>query len=239
MTVSSNGKGRGIRSAVSKFLFSPTSANLAAAVTDETGTGVLVFGTLPTFGGTGIKLSGSSSGTTTILSGATAGTSSITLPVATDTLVGLATTDTLTNKTLTSPNENYSRLTSPKEVITVSATSATGTINIDVLTQSILYYTTAASGSFTINVRGNSGTTLNSLMSIGDSITVVFLSTNTGTAYYPSSVSIDGTTQTTKWQGGISPVSGNTFSTDSYTITIVKTASTPTYVAFGSQTKYA
>ncbi|MEE8207953.1 MAG: hypothetical protein V3T88_03230, partial [Nitrosomonadaceae bacterium] len=42
---------------------------------------------------------GSTSGTTTVLSGAIAGTSVLTLPVATDTLIGKATTDTFTNKT--------------------------------------------------------------------------------------------------------------------------------------------
>jgi hypothetical protein len=88
---------------VATFLGTPSSANLALAVTDETGSGSLVFATLPTFGSTGVKFSGSTSGTTTVLSGATAGTSVLTLPVATDTLVGKATTDTLTNKTLTSP----------------------------------------------------------------------------------------------------------------------------------------
>ena len=88
---------------IATFLGTPTSANLATAVTDETGSGSLVFATLPTFGTTGVKFSGSTSGTTTLLSGATAGTSVLTLPVATDTLVGKTTTDTLTNKTLTSP----------------------------------------------------------------------------------------------------------------------------------------
>ena len=84
-------------------LAATTSAQLAGVVSDETGSGSLVFATLPTFGTTGVKFSGSTSGTTTVLSGATAGTSVLTLPVATDTLVGKATTDTLTNKTLTAP----------------------------------------------------------------------------------------------------------------------------------------
>jgi len=79
------------------------SADLAATISDESGTGAVVFNTLPTFGTTGVRLSGSTSGTTTVVSGATAGTSVLTLPVATDTLVGKATTDTFTNKTLTSP----------------------------------------------------------------------------------------------------------------------------------------
>ena len=74
------------------------------AITSSTGTGAVnVLATLPTFGTTGVKFSGSTSGTTTVLSGATAGTSVLTLPIATDTLVGKATTDTLTNKTLTAP----------------------------------------------------------------------------------------------------------------------------------------
>jgi hypothetical protein len=46
---------------------------------------------------------GSTSGTTTVLATAIAGTTTLTLPAATDTLVGKDTTDTLTNKTLVAP----------------------------------------------------------------------------------------------------------------------------------------
>ena len=46
---------------------------------------------------------GSTSGTTTVQASAVAGTTTVTLPAANDTLVGKATTDTLTNKTLTAP----------------------------------------------------------------------------------------------------------------------------------------
>ena len=77
---------------VATFLGTPSSANLASAVTDETGSGSLVFATLPTFGSTGIKLSGSTSGDTTIVSGAIAGTTTLTLPTASGTLL----TDTST-----------------------------------------------------------------------------------------------------------------------------------------------
>ena len=50
-----------------------------------------------------VIIAGDTSGTITLAAPATAGSSVLTLPVATDTLVGKATTDTLTNKTLTAP----------------------------------------------------------------------------------------------------------------------------------------
>jgi hypothetical protein len=198
--------------------------------------------------------SGSTSGTTTVQATAVAGTTTLTLPAATDTLVGKATTDTLTNKTLTSPTINTGTiatpaitggtstntvLVSPEERTTVSATAATGTINFDAVTQSVLYYTTNSSANWTLNVRGSSGTTLNSMLATGDSITVVFLATNGSTAYYPTAYQIDGVAVTPKWQGGTAPTAGNASSIDAYSLTIIKTASTPTYTIIASQTKFA
>jgi hypothetical protein len=120
----------------------------------------------------------------------------------------------------------------------VEATAATGTINFDVLSQSVLYYTSDASGNWTLNVRGSSGTTINSLLDVGDSISIAFLVTNGGTAYYQSAFEIDGSSVTPKWQGGTAPTAGNINSIDSYTFVIVKTASA-TFTVFGSLTKFA
>lgn len=162
-------------------------------------------------------------------------TGTITLPTSTDTLVGRATTDTLTNKTITKPI-----LLSPQERLNVSATAATGTINFNINTSAVWYYTTNATGNFVINVRGDASTTLNSLLTTGDSITVVFLNTNGSTAYYNTSVQVDGTTSgvTTKWQGGTAPSSGNASSIDAYSYNIIKTANA-TFTVLASQTRFA
>lgn len=120
----------------------------------------------------------------------------------------------------------------------IVASAATGTINFDVMTASVWYYTSNASANHTLNVRGNSGTTLSSLLAVGDSITVVWANTNGTTAYWPSTFQVDGSTITPKWQGGTAPTGGNASAIDVYSYTIVKTAATPTYTVFASQTQF-
>ena len=129
-------------------------------------------------------------------------------------------------------------LTNAAEVATISATAATGTINYDVTTQSVLYYTSNASANWTVNFRGSSGTSLNTLLSTGQSITVAFLVTQGGTAYYNNAVTIDGNSVTPKYQGGTAWSAGNASSIDAYTYTIVKTGSAA-FTVFASQTKFA
>jgi hypothetical protein len=124
------------------------------------------------------------------------------------------------------------------ETATVSATAATGTINYDVTTQSVLYYTTNASGNFTVNFRGSSGTSLNTIMATGESLSATFLVTNGSTAYYNSAVQVDGSSVTPKWQGGSAPTSGNASSVDSYTYVIIKVGSA-SFTVLASVTKFA
>lgn len=159
-------------------------------------------------------------------------------------LASLAGSETLTNKTLTSPVINTATIGDGvvrglEEDVNIVASAATGTINLDVATASVWYYTSNASANHTINVRYNSGTTLNSALATGDAITVVWMNTNGTTAYYPNTFQVDGSTITPKWQGGTTPTAGNASSIDVYAYTIVKTAATPTYTVFASQTKFA
>ena len=104
--------------------------------------------------------------------------------------------------------------------------------------QSVTYYTSNASANWTVNLRGNSTTTLNSFLALNDSITHVFLVTTGTTAYYPSAFQVDGVSVTPKWQGGVAPTSGNASSVDAYAFTVIKTASSPTYLVLASQTQF-
>jgi len=128
--------------------------------------------------------------------------------------------------------------TNMAEVATVSATAATGTINYDITTQSVLYYTSNASANWTVNFRASSGTSLNTAMATGQSLTAAFLVTQGSTAYYNSAVQVDGSSVTPKWQGGTAPSAGNASSIDVYTYTIVKTGSAA-FTVFASQTRFA
>jgi hypothetical protein len=147
---------------------------------------------------------------------------------------GSATYLTISNPVIT----GVTSINAIEESITLAATSAGGTIVYDVLSNNaITYYTSNASANWTLNIRGNSGTTVNSMLSTGQSLTIAFAVTNGSTAYYQTSLQIDGSSVTPKWQGGSSPTSGNTNSIDVYSITIIKTGNA-TFTVWESQTKF-
>jgi len=123
------------------------------------------------------------------------------------------------------------------ESANISATAATGTINLDITTASVLYYTTSASGNWTLNIRGNSTTNANTIMTTGDSLTVVFLATQGATAYYNSALTIDGNAITPKYQGGTAYTTGNASGVDAYSYTIVKTGNAA-FTVFAAQTQF-
>jgi hypothetical protein len=120
----------------------------------------------------------------------------------------------------------------------LSGSTLTGTINYDVLSGSVVYYTANAGGNWTLNIRGDSGTSLNATMATTDVMTVVVLATQGTTAYYPSAHTIDGNAVTPKWSGGTAPTAGNASSIDSYTYTIIKTGAAA-FTVLASQTRYA
>lgn len=151
---------------------------------------------------------------------------------------GTASTFTATQSFTGSSSVPAIKITDAIEPITVSATAATGTINYDITTQSVLYYTSNASANWTVNFRGSSGTSLNTLMATGESMTVTFLVTQGSTAYYNNAVQVDGSSVTPKYQGGTAWSAGNASSIDAYTYTIVKTGSAA-FTVFAAQTRFA
>lgn len=130
-------------------------------------------------------------------------------------------------------------ITSPEETINIIATASSGTVSADFLTAGVTYGTANATANWVMNMRGNGTTTINSMISVGQSISHTFLNTNGATAYYPTSYTVDGTAITPKWQTGSAPSAGNASSVDAYAFTLIKTAVTPTYTLLASQTKFA
>jgi hypothetical protein len=187
-----------------------------------------------------IALDGGSTSFTSTLTASPSANRTVTVPDSTFTVAGTGIAQTFTALQTFEGTSSVAaqKISNIKEVVTVSATSATGTINFDVTTQSVLYYTTNSSANFTVNIRASSGTALNSIMSTGESMTVAFLVTNGSTAYYNSAVQVDGSSVTPKWQGGTAPAAGNASSVDVYSYTVIKTANA-TFTVLASQTRFA
>jgi hypothetical protein len=157
-----------------------------------------------------------------------------------------ATVTTIAGLTLTSPVINTATVSSPifvspEERFNIVASAATGTIAINVLTAGVWYYTSNATANHTLNFRGDGSNTLNSILTTGDAITVLWLNTNGATPYYPNAYQVDGTTSgvTVNWSGGTAPSAGNASGIDAYSFTIVKTADATFRILAAGAVKYA
>jgi hypothetical protein len=124
------------------------------------------------------------------------------------------------------------------ETATISSGILTATTqNIDLGDNNVYYYTSEAADNWTINFRSNASQTLNDFLTVGESTTVAILTTQGSTAYYNSTVQIDGVNQSVKYYGGVPITSGNPNSIDVYTYVIIKTAAN-TYTVLYSQSQY-
>jgi len=182
-----------------------------------TSTSVLTTGTLPIASG--------GTGATTLAGANIAVTNATNTFTATQTFSGTTATASIKTNNIT-------------EVANIVGTAPTATTNFYVNSGAVQYYTANNANNWTINFSFSSGTTLNTAMAVGDSISCTMVVTNSATAYYPSAFTIDGTSVTPKWQGGTAPTSGDASALDSYTFVIIKTASA-TYTVLASQTKFA
>ena len=122
------------------------------------------------------------------------------------------------------------------ERIEVAASAATGTINFEVKTYGLLYNTVNATENWTLNVRGDSATTLNNLLDVGQTVTITHVVAVGASSYLPTGFTVDGSAVSVKWQNSAT-LTAYTSSTVVYTYFIVKTASN-TYTVLGSQENF-
>jgi hypothetical protein len=109
----------------------------------------------------------------------------------------------------------------PTQII-AAAPAATQTIYLS--GGSVAYFTSGAANNWTLNVSWAPGVTLDSVMSIGNTIGLTVKTTQGATAYYTTATQIDGTAVTPKWQGGSAPTAGNASGEDVYFYAVTKTA---------------
>ena len=195
------------------------------------------FNTTATLGNTAIGLGNTTTSVgnltltnVTIVSG-TSAVGNVTLG---NTTVGLGNTATsIGNLAL-----NNATIENIQEPANITATAANATINIDILSNVVVYCTANATGNFTVNFRGNAGTTFNNAVPANVSVSASLVTAQGATAYYNSLVQVDGSTVTPKWQGGTAPTTGNANATDTYVYVVMKSAAN-TYTILASQTKFA
>ena len=148
---------------------------------------------------------------------------------------------TLSDATVQMGNIEASRLT-VNEIIERAVLDNGGGINstypMNLAENAVVYTTNNSTGNWTVNARGNSTTSLDSMMNVGETMTFSMLITNGGTPYYNNGFQVDSNSVVPKWSGGSAPTSGNANSIDIYTYTVFKVGSA-TWTVFASVTQYA
>lgn len=122
------------------------------------------------------------------------------------------------------------------EKVNVTGSAPPTTLNLDLNSGSIFFYSASAGANWTLNFRGSLTTPLNNILYNRQSITATVLTLNGATARSASAYQIDGVSIVPRWQGGTTG-SGNTNSLDAHQFTIIKLASA-SYIMLGSITKY-
>ena len=123
------------------------------------------------------------------------------------------------------------RLTSSKQIlmdgaltekVKITAGKLSDNTNIDLENGMVHYFTTQETTTSTPNIRVNSSTSLNSIMTAGDVVSVTLVTT-AAAGGYSANVNIDGVGVTEEWVGGAAPTEGGADGLDVYSYTIICT----------------
>ena len=140
---------------------------------------------------------------------------------------------------LIAPNVNLS-IIRVLETANIYTTGVGGNVNIDVSNNTVYYFTSNTTANVTFNFRANgvNGGNLDSLLSIGQSVSSAIL-LRQGATKYRANVYIDSALQVPYWLGNSAPGYAATQqeSIDTYSFNIIKTAAN-TYTVLASNSNF-
>lgn len=125
------------------------------------------------------------------------------------------------------------------ESANVFTTGATGNVIINVLNNTVYFFSSNTTGNVTFDFRANTQNTLDSQLGLGQSVTSAIL-LKQGSIRYRANVYVDGALQTVWWLGNSAPgfATAQQESIDLYSFNILKTAAN-TYTVLASNSNFA
>ena len=122
-----------------------------------------------------------------------------------------------------------------KEQVKITAGKLSDNTNINLADGMVYYFTTQETTTSTPNIRHSGAVTLNTVMAIGETVSVTIITTAAAAAY-SAQLTIDGNNVAENWVGGSAPSDGGSSGVDIYTYNIIKTAN-DTFTVIANQTK--
>jgi len=129
-------------------------------------------------------------------------------------------------------------LTQVFETANVYTTAVGGNVNIDLQNNTVYFFSSNTTANVTFNLRANTQNTLDSQLSIGQSVTTAIL-LKQGATRYRANVYVDGTLQSPFYLGNSAPSHATTQqeSIDIYSFNIIKTAAN-TYTILAANSNF-
>lgn len=125
-----------------------------------------------------------------------------------------------------------------KEEVNITAGKLSDNTDIYLENGMVHLFTTTETTTSTPNIDYSSSTSIDDVMSIGESITIVIITT-AAAAGYSASLQISTSPFTVEWLGGSAPTTGGSGGYDVYTYNIIKTGSGGSFVVLANLVNFA